>query len=394
MSGPADRPLVALGLPPDADVVAALERRWDAGDAVLPLPADLPAPAVQRLLAALRPTAIADADGITALPGGAPVAADVALVVATSGSTGEPKGVELTAAALQASAAASLRRIGARRGERWLCCLPVAHIAGLQVLLRARLLGTAPVVHPGFDVATVAAQRDVEHVSLVPTMLRRLLDAGADLRRFRTILLGGAAAPPALLDRARAAGARIVVTYGMTETCGGCVYDGVPLDGVAVDVDDDGRIRLRGPVLFRSYRGGDGTALGDGWFRTGDLGRVDADGRLVVLGRADDVVVTGGHNVSTDAVAALLEGHPDVHEAAVVGRADPEWGQRVVAVVVAPGAAPTLPELRDLVRRQAPAYAAPRELLVVAALPRLANGKLDRRRLTDLVASASQPAVG
>src|SRR5207302_10386605 len=175
-----------------------------------------------------------------------PVDDDVALVVTTSGSTGVPKGVQLSPAALQASARATIDRLGLTSDDIWLSCLPWHHIAGLQVLLRARLGGAGLRVQPRFDVAAFTAEPDATVTSLVPTQLRRLLDAGADLTRFRAILLGGAAAPPGLVERARAAGAPIVTTYGMTETCGGCVYDGHVLDGVHVRVDDDERIWLRG----------------------------------------------------------------------------------------------------------------------------------------------------
>lgn len=384
--------LVALRLPSGPAFVDALEAAWSRGDAVLPLAADLPAPAVARALAALRPAAVLDADGEQPLAGAEPAAPGTALVVTTSGSTGAPKAVELSHEALTASARASLARLGADpETDRWLCCLPLAHVAGVAVLVRSRLLGTPAIVHPRFDPAAVATA-EATMVSLVPTMLARLLDAGADLRRFRTILLGGAAPPAGLLEAARAAGARVVTTYGMTETCGGCVYDGVPLDGVEVAVGGRGRgaaaghagtaagdrIAVRGPVLFSCYRGGRTGAPGqDGWFLTTDRGRWSPDGRLEVLGRTDDVIVTGGHNVAAGAVAELLREHPSVADAVVTGRADPEWGQRVVATVVAadPARPPRLDELRAFVARQAPAWAAPRELHVVAELARSALGK-------------------
>jgi O-succinylbenzoic acid--CoA ligase len=304
------------------------------------------------------------------------------VLIATSGSTGEPKIVELSAAALRHSANATLTRIGAAPGERWLCCLPTSHIAGLQVLVRSLVAGTEPVIQPRFDTAAVTTS-GAAHVSLVPTQLRRLLDAGADLAAFRTILLGGAAAPPGLLEEARDRGGRVLTTYGMSETCGGCVYDGVPLDGVSADIGADGRIRLAGPVLFSGYRlrPGATAAVRDGrWFVTQDLGVIE-DGRLRVRGRADDVINTGGEKVVAGEVAAVLSRHPAVRDVAVVGRPDPEWGERVTAVVVPGADVPTLPELRAWVRERLPAHAAPRELELVDAIPLLPSGKPDLGRL-------------
>ncbi|MDQ3538592.1 MAG: AMP-binding protein [Actinomycetota bacterium] len=388
---PADPPrLIAVQLPPGASQAAAITAVWDAGDAVLPLDPQLSEQSRDAVLAALRPEHLLDDRGLRDLPAPARTEAGVAAVILTSGSTGAPKAVELTSAALDASAAASLARIDAVPDDRWLCCLPLHHIAGLQVLVRARRARSAAVVHPGFDVAAVAAEPAVTMVSLVPTMLQRLLDAGADVSRFRRVLLGGAAPAPDLLARARRAGARIVVTYGMTETGGGCVYDGRPLDGVEVAVDADGRIRLRGPVLFRGYRGepaATNQALRDGWLGTADLGRLTADGGLQVLGRADDVIITGGENVRAGEIAAALAEHPAIDEAAVVGRPDPEWGQRVVAFVVAPGVAPALDEVRTFVRARLSGAHAPRELVVVDRLPRLASGKVDRLALHRLPSS-------
>ena len=374
MPGPSRRPLVALALPPGAELAAALDDAWRDGAAVLPLDPQAPAAAQERTLAALRPEAGVDED--------------VALVITTSGSTGRPKGAELSHAALEASARATMARIGRRDDDRWLSCLPWHHIGGLQVLLRARLFGTPLVVHERFDVARVAAEPDVTLVSLVPTQLLRLLDAGVDLARFRAILLGGAAAPASLLQRAAAVGANVVTTYGMSETSGGCVYDGVPLDGVQMRIDDDGRIRLRGPMLMSRYRlQPDLTTqvMGDGWFVTSDLGRLGPDGRLTVHGRVDDVVVTGGENVVTTEVAAALVAHPAVSDAAVTAVADAEWGQRLVAVVVAGSDPPNLDELRDWCRRTLPPAAAPRDLVVVASIPRLASGKPDRLAIQSIV---------
>ncbi|HEX2051097.1 MAG TPA: AMP-binding protein [Actinomycetota bacterium] len=384
MAPSSPRRLVALALPPGPRVLDALRAAWDGGDAVAPLAPDVPDALLRVLVDELRPHRLVTATGVHDLPAGRPVADDVAVVVATSGSTGAPKGVELTRAALEASARAATARLGADAGDRWLCCVPVSHVAGIGVLVRALIAGRAPVVHERFDVAAVARERDATLVSLVPTMLRRLLEAGADVAHWRAILLGGAAAPRALLDRAAAAGARVVRSYGATETCGGCVYDGVPLDGVAVATADDGRISVRGPVLMHGYRGRPeltARALSDGWFETGDVGRFDDGGRLEVLGRADDVVVTGGEKVHPARVAALLEEHPGVRAAAVVGRPDPEWGQRVVAVVVPSGARPpSLDDLRTFVRIRAARHEAPRELVVVDELPLLPSGKVDAAR--------------
>jgi o-succinylbenzoate---CoA ligase len=311
------------------------------------------------------------------------------LVVATSGSTGEPKHVVLSRAAMRASAQATAARLGGP--GQWLLNLPPTYVAGLQVLFRSLLAGTEPVVQDdgrslGFTDAVGALTGSRRYVSLVPTQLHRLLDdpAARDaLRTFTAVLIGGAAVPDPLRRRAEEAGVPVVATYGMSETCGGCVYDGVPLDGVAVALRADGLVRLTGPVLFEGYQDRpDLTAevLRDGWFHTRDLGRLDDDGRLQVLGRADDVVVTGGVNVPTGAVADRLAAHAGVTAAAVVGTPDDEWGHRVVAFVVGPL---DLDEARDWVAAVHPREWAPREIRVLEALPMLPNGKVDRRRLEE-----------
>jgi O-succinylbenzoic acid--CoA ligase len=371
--------LVALALPPGEEFIAALDVAWARGDAVLPVDPNVPKPVAEALLAAMRPLD--------------PVDADVALVIPTSGSTGEPKGAQLTHAALAASARATHARIGLESGDRWLSCLPWQHIGGIQVMLRARLLGIPLTVHDRFDVERVAAS-NATLTSLVPTQLVRLLDAGVDLSGFRAILLGGAAASAALLDRAASVGARIVTTYGMSETAGGCVYDGLPLDGVSVRIDDEGRICVHGPMLMSGYRlrpDLSAASLIDGWFITSDLGETGADGRLRVTGRVDDVVTTGGEKVVTSQVAAVLAGHPDLADVAVTGVDDPEWGQRLVAVVAAKidGTAPSLAELRSWSSERLAAAARPRGIVVVAEVPRLASGKPDRGEINRLAAGAS-----
>lgn len=322
-----------------------------------------------RVLAALRPDEPLEHD-------------DVAVVVPTSGSTGEPKGVLLTAGSLRASAHAAATVIG--EGQ-WLLAIPPTHVGGLQVLVRSLLAGTSPVQLDGpttvgaFEAATARLTGPRRLVSLVPTQLRRLLDSPA-LQEYDAVLLGGAAAPPGVLAQAREAGVRVVTTYGMSETSGGCVYDGVPLPGVSVEAGD--RIRLCGPVVARGYRlRPDLTAeLFDGdCFTTSDTG-VLVDGRLVVQGRADDVVVTGGEKVAPAAVETALATHPSVAEVAVVGVPDEEWGQRVVAVVVLRGPL-TLDQARDHVAAALPRAHAPREMRVVDALPLLPSGKIDRMGL-------------
>jgi o-succinylbenzoate---CoA ligase len=305
------------------------------------------------------------------------------VVVETSGSTGEPKRVLLSRAAMRASATATHTRLGGP--GQWLLNLPPSYVAGLQVLFRSVLAGTEPVVAPG-SLARAAAMMtgSRRYVSVVPTQLVRILTAPDDLaalRRFDAVLVGGARLDPQLRRRAVHAGVALVSTYGMSETCGGCVYDGLPLDGVEVAIGADGRVGLGGPVLFDGYDGQPGLtaeAMDGSWFRTADLGRLDDDGRLHVLGRADEVVVSGGVNVPTPAVAARLRTHARVHAAEVVGVPDPEWGQRVVAFVVGDLG---LDEARDWVAEVHPRSWAPRELRQVTELPLLDNGKVDRRRL-------------
>ncbi len=285
---------------------------------------------------------------------------EVCLVVPTSGSTGEPKYVELTAGCLAASRNATAEVIGE---GRWWITLPLTHIAGLQVALRSLAAGPAPSAEP----------EGCRFTSLVPTQLVRLLD-DRRLLAFDAVLLGGAAAAPSLLADARARGIRVVTTYGMTETSGGCVYDGTPLPGVTVDVTD--RVVLRGAVVARGYR--DGSRF-EGRFTTSDLGIV-TDGRLQVLGRADDVIVTGGEKVAPLAVEQALAAHPAVREVAVVGLPDEEWGERVVAFLTL-DAALSLEEARDLVAAKVSRVAAPKQVVVLDVLPLLPGGKVDRRAL-------------
>lgn len=408
-----NRPLHAVLLPP-AEAAARLLRMLPAaldgtGPALLPLDPATPPPRLAAMLEAFAPTAVETLQGPQRYSGPLPgpghhpgTGEDIALMITTSGSTGQPKGTELAGAALLASARASMRRTGAASGERWLCCLPAFHISGIGVLVRSLLAGVAPVVAGALDPGTLAAS-GCQHVSLVPTQLRRILDGAdpsgvqADLASMRTVLLGGAAIPPGLLEAARAAGARVVTTYGMSETCGGCVYDGMALDDVQVRVGPGDRIAIAGPVLFSGYRlRPDLTAqVRDGqWFVTSDIGSVGPSGRLQIRGRADDVIITGGEKVVAAEVEAALATCRGVREAAVVGRPDSEWGEQVTAVIVPddPAAPPALADLRSHVRQVMPAYAAPAVLMLAQQLPMLASGKPDREALRARAAQAAGDA--
>jgi len=399
------RPLHAVLLPPATGggrlmetLAAALD---GSGPAILPLDPSLPRARLDELIEAFSPASIETHHDIQQGPGHgraarasldhAPgVAEDVAVVLATSGSTGLPKGAELTAAALTASATASLARLGAGAGERWLCCLPVHHISGLGILVRSLLAGSVPVIagRADADVVVRAADRGCGYISLVPTQLRRLMDAGAPLAGFGGILLGGAAIPPGLLEEASEAGVRVITTYGMTETCGGCVYDGQPLDGVRIATGADGRIAISGPVLFSRYRLAPRltrAVLRHGWFKTSDIGEMEG-ARLVVRGRADDVINSGGEKVVAGEVEHVLRSLAALRDAVVVGTPDQDWGERVTAVVVAADGSepPTLEDIRAWIRERLPRYAAPQAVVIVAELPLLASGKPDRQLIRDI----------
>ena len=357
--------LIAIDRPAGSEFVDELRRVWDAGDAAFPVDQRLPEAARAVLLRAM---------GV-----GDEIDDGAALVVATSGSTGTPKGVVLTHDAVAASADATNERLGVTDDDHWLACLPLSHVGGLSVVTRALHRSTRLTVLPGFDPSAVMSS-GCTLVSLVPTALQRI-----DPSVFRTIVLGGSR-PPA--DRP----ANCVTTYGMTETGSGVVYDGVPLDGVEVDIATsggdgpgargraDGEIRLRGPMLLRSYRDGSDPKTSDGWLPTGDLGHWLPDGRLHVTGRRGDLIITGGENVWPEHVEDALRDHPDVRDVMVRGVDDPEWGQIVEAVIVpaASSTPPTLDSLRAHVKATHPSFVAPRSLRLVDELPRTSLGKLRR----------------
>jgi len=362
--------------------------------------------------------------------GGAPpriVPQRVALVIETSGSTGAPKRVALSADALLASAAASAGAVGGPDGaSQWLLCLPAHYVAGTNVLVRSITAGTDPVVLPSghfdpraFGDAAAMMTGDARFVSVVPVQLARLVDAAghdsellAVLRRFDGILVGGQATRAALFERARGLGLRVVKTYGSSETSGGCVYDGLPIGPVRAR-EIDGAIELAGPVLAEGYLGDDqrtATAFhvadGTRWYRTGDLGHVDAVGRVTVTGRADNVIISGGEKVLLDAVERRVRELPGFEAAVVVAVEDAEWGQVPVVLVARDqsAAAPRGQTSKPPVALQADGAlagvrahvvdalgraAAPAHVIEVAGIPHLASGKPDRLALASLASSSS-----
>lgn len=380
--------LVAATLPPGPPWMELVRDVWAAGAALLPIDPRLPRPEAEALLRLARPTAlIEEREGEAVaerLDDGDPVDEGVVLVVHTSGTRGDPKLVQFDRSAIDGAVAASAFALEARPRDPWICCLPLAHVGGMLVLLRGVLFGAPVAVHPSFDPALVQAERDVAFISVVPTMLLRLLDAGVDLARFRAILVGGAHLTPGIRERAERAGATVIETYGLTESCGGVVYEGLPLPSVEMRVNADGGIELRGPMVMLGYRFDPAATreafTEDGWLRPGDAGEIDAEGHLHVVGRIDDLINTGGERVWPQEVEAALREHRKVADVGVGGRLDAEWGQRVVAFVVPvdPSSPPSLEELRDFAAGRIGRHKAPRELVLVDELPLTLSGKLRR----------------
>lgn len=373
------RDLVAVDLPNGPDFVEVLRRCWDNGDAFLPVDPRLPGPARAALFAAVRPTWVVDAVGKHQLPHGVPIDDGDAIVVATSGTTGHPKGVVLTHRAIEASATRtnSRLRVDPER-DKWYACLPFAHIGGLSVVLRSIVGGVAFTATNRMESSDLFDALGAGHtlVSLVVATLHR-----TDPARWRNIVVGGSAIPEGLSGN-------IVRTYGMTETGSGVVYNGLPLADVAISFDSNQQILLKTPTLARGYRvDGETVPLPniDGWFPTGDVGSLAADGTLRVVGRSGDVIVTGGEKVWPDDVERTLATCPGVKEVAVCAAVDPTWGHAVRAIVVAEAdVSLTLAELRNHVKLSLPAYCAPQQLVFVDRLPRTPLGKLKRSELANL----------
>ncbi len=376
--------LAAVAHAPGASWLPVLRRARDIGAAILPIDIRLPNPERAALIATAKPTVIADQHGVRRADG-VPIDTAIALVIATSGTSGHARLAELPGVAIEAAVLASADAIDARAEDRWVSCLPMAHIGGLLVLERHLLLGAPITFRRRLTKSIVARIGDARFTSLVPTQLTRLLDAGADLGRFRAILVGGSGINAELASRVAEAGVRVVPTYGMTETCGGVVYAGRPLAGLEVRAARWGELLVRGPTLMRGYRLDDAASVEafepGGWLRTGDGGEVDADGTVRVLGKLADVIVSGGEKIWPAEVEAALSSHPDVTAVLVSGVADREWGQRVVATVVARRRAspPTLDALRDYAAETVARHKLPRELIIAEHLDRTSLGKVRRR---------------
>lgn len=385
--GSASDELLVIDLPPGPAWLDLVRRLWLEQTPFLPLDHRLTDREKRAIVDGARPTTVLDGTGETLLAGGAPVSPGVAVVLATSGVGGEPKLVELHRVAVAVAVRTSAKRLGATPGAPWISVLTPSHVGGLLVLLRGAILGAPVTVHEGFDPSRLVEDGEGSaFVAVVPTMVRRLVEARFPLHGL-TLLVGGDALDPATAAAARSRGARLVTTYGLTETCGGFVYDGVPLDGMAVRLDADDAIEVTGPTLMEGYRL-DGAATGaafttDGWLRTGDLGEIADDGRLIVHGRADHVIRSGAEKVWPEEVEAVLADHPAVADVAVAGAPDPAWGSHVRAYVVARriDRPPSLDDLRAHAAARLARFKLPRELRLVPAIPRTTSGKVRRAAL-------------
>jgi O-succinylbenzoic acid--CoA ligase len=317
------------------------------------------------------------------VPAGARPLDGVATVMHTSGTTAAPKRVELTYDNWDANALGSAVALGLDPDERWLCAMPLAHVGGLSILIRSVIYATTVSLHDRFETGAVLSElmdpaRRITIVSLVPTMLARLLDAGLERPpTLRWALLGGGPIPAPLLHRAAAAGVPVAPTYGMTEACSQIATFGLPLPGAELRLARDGEVLVRGPMVAP------GAVDRDGWLHTGDLGAFDARGRLTIAGRKADTIVSGGENVAPAEVEAVLLEYEAIADAGVFGRADPEWGESVVAaVVMRDGAALDAEQLRAHCAARLARFKVPKAFEVVDRLPRTESGKLLRRELS------------
>ncbi|HET7484577.1 MAG TPA: o-succinylbenzoate--CoA ligase [Solirubrobacterales bacterium] len=388
--------IAAMTMHPRREQVVLVHALMKTGAVLLPLSPRLSAEERADVIAVEEPAVdLDDAGELTQTEADLPLLGehdmdDLACKVMTSGSTDTPDRVGLTYGNFLWSSVASAFNIGVAPEDRWLCCLPLSHISGLGIAMRSVIYGTAAVIHDGFDADRVGAalERDrITVVSLVTTMLARLLDTGADLSGPRAILVGGGPVPETTLEEAIGRGATVVQTYGLTEACSQVTTlapaeakrklgsAGRPLLTTHLRIQD-GEILVQGPTVAP------GRADADGWLHTGDLGRIDEEGFLYVEDRLDDLIVSGGENVVPAEVENVLLRHPQVADAAVVGREDPEWQQAVTAIVVlADGAETTPDELRRHCAESLAGFKVPKRIELAAALPRTPSGKLMRRAL-------------
>jgi O-succinylbenzoic acid--CoA ligase len=387
---------VAMTMHPRREQVVVVHALMKVGAVLLPLGTRLSAEERAAVIAAEEPAVdLDDAGELTQTEADLPLLGEhdmdaIACHVMTSGSTGTPDPVGLTYGNFLWSAVGSAFNIGVEPEDRWLCCLPLSHISGLGIVMRSVIYGTTAVIHDGFDVNRVAEalERDeITVVSLVTTMLTRLLEAGADLSGPRAVLVGGGPVPEDPLEEALGRGATVVQTYGLTETCSQVTTlapadarrklgsAGRPLLTTHLRIQD-GEILVQGPTVAP------GRADADGWLHTGDLGRIDEEGFLYVDDRMDDLIVTGGENVVPAEVEKVLLRHPEVADAAVVGREDPEWQQAVTAIVVLTDGSEASPDdLRRHCAESLAGFKVPKRVELAAALPRTPSGKLMRRAL-------------
>jgi o-succinylbenzoate---CoA ligase len=373
---------VALALPAGVDFVVALHGCWYTGAVAVPIDARLRRE--ERAIRAQGAAVIVDRPLFARAREVEMVGFEldsVAAVLYTSGTTAVPRPVELTHGNFMWSAFGSALALGLDVEDRWLCPMPLVHVGGLSVPIRSAIYGSTAVLHERFDAATACgalmdpAQR-ITLVSLVPTMLARLLDAGLrDPPTLRWALLGGGPIPEELLARAGAAGVPVAPTYGMSEACSQIATHGWPLAGVEVRTAS-GEVIVRGPIVAP------GALAEDGWLYTGDLGALDQRGRLTIVGRKSETIITGGENVAPAEVEAALLEHPAVADAAAHAQPDPEWGEAVIAtVVLRDGASADPAELRGHCAERLASFKVPKEIKFAAELPRTASGKLVRRRL-------------
>ncbi len=388
--------IVALTMHPNREQVVLVHALMKVGAVLLPLGTQL-APAEHDAIIAAEEAAVdlLDPGQLTQTEADLPLLGEhdmdeIACRVLTSGSSGAPRPVGLTYGNFLWSAVGSAFNIGVDPADRWLCCLPLSHISALGIVIRSVIYGTTAVLHDGFEtdrVAAALAEGDITVVSLVSTMLVRLLEAGADLSRPRAILVGGGPVPEEPLEEAIARGATVVQTYGLTEACSQVTTlapadakrklgsAGRPLLTTHLRIQD-GEILVQGPTVAP------GVADDEGWLHTGDLGRIDEEGFLYVEDRIDDMIVSGGENVVPAEVEEVLLRHPEVADAAVVGREDPEWQQAVTAIVVLEdGSTATPDELRRHCAESLAGFKVPKRVELAAALPRTPSGKLMRRAL-------------